>query len=63
VDIGHHLGLVVVAEGVETPDELRQVAATGVDVVQGYIYSQPVPADELVATLYRAGWARSLRRS
>lgn len=63
VDIGHHLGLVVVAEGVETAEELRQVAATGVDVVQGYIYSQPVPADELVATLYRAGWARSLRRS
>lgn len=62
VDIGHHLGLVVVAEGVETPEELRQVAATGADVVQGYIYSQPVPAAELVATLHRAGWARSLER-
>lgn len=47
VDIGHHLGLTVVAEGVEQHDAVRRVAELGCDQVQGFVYTRPLPADEL----------------
>jgi diguanylate cyclase (GGDEF)-like protein len=45
--LSHALGLSVVAEGVETPAELRWLAEHGCDVAQGYYISRPVPAQEL----------------
>jgi EAL domain-containing protein (putative c-di-GMP-specific phosphodiesterase class I) len=54
IDLGHNLGLTVVAEGVETPalwDELRRL---GSDVAQGWYVAHPAPADE-VAPLLRPG--------
>jgi EAL domain-containing protein (putative c-di-GMP-specific phosphodiesterase class I) len=53
VELGHQLDLVVVAEGVETSDELDVVTATGCDVVQGYFYARPMPSDQLAAWLER----------
>ncbi len=38
-----------VAEGVETDNQLRQVQALGIDTVQGYYYSKPVPGDQIPA--------------
>jgi diguanylate cyclase (GGDEF)-like protein len=47
VELGHQLGLGVVAEGVETQMELTVVASTGCDVVQGYHFARPMPLDQL----------------
>jgi diguanylate cyclase (GGDEF)-like protein len=49
--LSHALGLSVVAEGVETEEELEWLRANGCDVAQGYYISKPVPADELAARL------------
>jgi EAL domain-containing protein (putative c-di-GMP-specific phosphodiesterase class I) len=42
VEVGHSLGLHVVAEGVETPDQFRMVREIGCDAAQGYLISAPV---------------------
>jgi diguanylate cyclase (GGDEF)-like protein len=42
VDLGHNLGLTVVAEGVETAAALEALTAIGVDVVQGYFTGRPM---------------------
>jgi EAL domain-containing protein (putative c-di-GMP-specific phosphodiesterase class I) len=55
--LSHALGLTVVAEGVETPAELRWLASHGCDVVQGYGISRPLPAPQLAA------WVASYRPS
>ncbi|HWE64239.1 MAG TPA: EAL domain-containing protein [Chloroflexota bacterium] len=54
IDLGHNLGLAVVAEGVENQATWNQLAALGCDLVQGYHLSRPLPAAELTR------WARSL---
>ncbi|HEY2259211.1 MAG TPA: EAL domain-containing protein [Solirubrobacteraceae bacterium] len=43
VELGHALGLRVVAEGVETESQLAQLRDLGCDGAQGYLFSQPVP--------------------
>jgi diguanylate cyclase (GGDEF)-like protein len=47
VDLGHNLGLVVVAEGVEDQRSLAQLRALGCDTAQGYYLSPPIPADQV----------------
>ncbi|WP_424949872.1 EAL domain-containing protein [Deinococcus sp.] len=44
VGLAHDLGLEVVAEGIETPEQLGAVMELGCDAVQGYLYSRPLPA-------------------
>ncbi len=41
VDLAHRLGITVVAEGVETPAELRAVGALGCDEAQGFLLGRP----------------------
>ncbi|AKF11544.1 diguanylate cyclase/phosphodiesterase (GGDEF & EAL domains) with PAS/PAC sensor(s) [Sandaracinus amylolyticus] len=43
--LGHQLGLDVLAEGVETPTQLEQLANVGCDEVQGYLFGKPMPPD------------------
>jgi diguanylate cyclase (GGDEF)-like protein/PAS domain S-box-containing protein len=50
--LAHGLNLVVVAEGVETEGQLAFLRDMGCDKIQGYLFSRPVPADDL-ATLLR----------
>ncbi|MCA0146750.1 bifunctional diguanylate cyclase/phosphodiesterase [Blastococcus sp. LR1] len=45
------LDLILVAEGVETPEQARTLAALGCPLAQGYLYSRPRPVAELVAEL------------
>jgi diguanylate cyclase (GGDEF)-like protein len=45
--MGHALGLRVVAEGVETFEQLRFLLGRGCDAVQGYLVGRPVPASVL----------------
>jgi EAL domain-containing protein (putative c-di-GMP-specific phosphodiesterase class I) len=44
VDLGHNLGMSIVAEGVETESALTCLAAFGCDVAQGYYLSRPTTA-------------------
>jgi diguanylate cyclase (GGDEF)-like protein len=46
VDLGHGLGLVVAAEGVETEVQLEQLRALGCDSAQGYLFSPAVPGEQ-----------------
>ena len=55
IGVGHSMGIKVMAEGVETKDQLDFLRAQECDLVQGYYYSRPVPADTF-ATLFRSGF-------
>ena len=46
IALGHRLALTVVAEGVETREEYEFLRAEGCDAIQGYLFSQPLPAEE-----------------
>jgi EAL domain-containing protein (putative c-di-GMP-specific phosphodiesterase class I) len=46
ISLAHSLRLKVVAEGVETPEQLRFLRSLGCDQYQGFYFSPPVPADE-----------------
>ena len=48
VALAHGLGLTVVAEGVETAEQLAALHLAGCDLAQGYFLSKPVPPDLLV---------------
>jgi diguanylate cyclase (GGDEF)-like protein/PAS domain S-box-containing protein len=60
IDIGHSLGLTVVAEGVETQAAWDLLAELGCDMVQGYLITRPLPARQLGRWL-SAGWAPRAR--
>jgi len=47
VQLSKALGLVVLAEGVETPTHLERVTALGCDLYQGYLMSRPISADRV----------------
>jgi len=49
--MGKTLGLAVVAEGVETTEQLQMLQLMGCDEIQGFIASPPVPADEAMQML------------
>ncbi len=51
IELGHGLRLGVVAEGVETPEQLEFLRATGCDVYQGHLFSAAVPPEELALLL------------
>ncbi len=46
IDIADFLSVPVIAEGVETEEQLGSLKALGCDIVQGYFFSRPVPAAE-----------------
>jgi diguanylate cyclase (GGDEF)-like protein len=46
--LGRNLGIATVAEGVETEEQLIALRAAGCQLAQGYLFSRPVPASELV---------------
>jgi diguanylate cyclase (GGDEF)-like protein len=48
IDLGHNMGLRVVAEGIESEAVWRLLAALGCDQGQGYFMSRPIPGDRLV---------------
>jgi diguanylate cyclase (GGDEF)-like protein len=54
VELGHALGLTVVAEGVESDQQLAQLKRVGCDGAQGYLFSRPVPEDGVGALLRTA---------
>ena len=51
ITLGHDLGLRVVAEGVERPEERAALLRHGCDECQGYLFAAPMPRDELAPLL------------
>ncbi len=47
VTLAHALGLVAIAEGIESDGQLASVRALGCDLAQGFLFARPVPAGEL----------------
>lgn len=46
--LGHELNMTIVAEGVETEDQLDSLREMGCDIAQGYLLSRPVTADKII---------------
>ncbi|MBO7473545.1 MAG: EAL domain-containing protein [Ruminococcus sp.] len=51
IDIARILEVPVIAEGVETKEQLDLLEDLGCDIIQGYYFSKPLPAEELTALL------------
>jgi len=49
IELAHHLDLKVVAEGVETQEQVAILARLGCDEFQGYYFCRPLNSDEIVA--------------
>ena len=59
VDLARSLGMRVVAEGVETPEQLAELRRLGCDVGQGFLWTVPLPGPELVPFLRSAADERA----
>jgi diguanylate cyclase (GGDEF)-like protein len=55
IELGHNLGLRVIAEGVEDPDTLARLRGLGCDGAQGYLLSLPLPAADVRGAAARLG--------
>ncbi|MFA6921120.1 MAG: EAL domain-containing protein [Gallionella sp.] len=49
--LGHELGMIVVAEGCERQEEIDVLLEAGVDAIQGFFYARPMPEDKLLQWL------------
>jgi EAL domain-containing protein (putative c-di-GMP-specific phosphodiesterase class I) len=54
ISMTHQLGLGVVAEGIETEEQLRFLKSCGCECVQGYLFGKPLPEEEAKAFIGRA---------
>ena len=55
IGVGHSMNIKLMAEGVETKNQLDFLVSHGCDLVQGYYFSRPVPADTF-ASLFKSGF-------
>jgi len=56
VELGHNLKRTVIAEGIETQQQLDCVRALGCDFGQGFLFSEPLDAEQTEAMLTRPPW-------
>lgn len=56
IDLGHNLGLKVVAEGVENEEVWHLLANLGCDIAQGYYMSKPIPNEKFVEWMKNSRW-------
>ncbi len=56
IELGHDLGLKIVAEGVEAQAEVQRLHELGCDFAQGYYFSRPVPATKAAELLTRGNF-------
>ena len=61
VDLAHVLGMTVVAEGVETAQQLAQVAALGCEGSQGFFFARPMSSDAFAGLMHADAGAGELR--
>ena len=53
IQLAHRLNLEVIAEGVETEEQLRALVSKNCDIIQGYIFSKPLPSGQVERILRR----------
>jgi EAL domain-containing protein (putative c-di-GMP-specific phosphodiesterase class I) len=53
IGLARAVGIVAVAEGVETTEQLTALQELGCDFAQGYLWSRPVPAGEFDETVLK----------
>lgn len=56
--LGHSLGIKVIAEGVETDEQLAHLRREGVDAIQGFLFARPMPAAQMAALMRDAPFHR-----
>ena len=44
----HDMQLEIVSEGVETKEQMEAISALGIDYIQGYYFSKPIPGEEFL---------------
>jgi EAL domain-containing protein (putative c-di-GMP-specific phosphodiesterase class I) len=58
VSLGHHMGMKVTTEGVETADQVAALSAMGCDQLQGYHFGRPQPVDRIASEMLKQTSAR-----
>ncbi|TFV85949.1 EAL domain-containing protein [Blastococcus sp. CT_GayMR16] len=56
VELANTLGLLTVAEGIETAQQSETLAALGCDIAQGYLFSRPIEAEAVSLVMAAATW-------
>jgi EAL domain-containing protein (putative c-di-GMP-specific phosphodiesterase class I) len=47
----HNMGMTIISEGVETREQAQTMANMGVEYIQGFYFSKPIPSDEFLEFL------------
>jgi EAL domain-containing protein (putative c-di-GMP-specific phosphodiesterase class I) len=61
IQLGHNMGKVVTAEGVNNHNQLHLLAIEGCDEYQGYYYSKPLPANQFIERIERIEYPEPTR--
>jgi EAL domain-containing protein (putative c-di-GMP-specific phosphodiesterase class I) len=51
VELAHAADMKLIAEGVETPEQMRELMKNGADYFQGYLFSKPLSAEDLIGNM------------
>ncbi|BBH22639.1 hypothetical protein Back11_39840 [Paenibacillus baekrokdamisoli] len=57
IDMSHGMNLRVIAEGVETQEQLKYLQAMNCDIVQGYFIDRPMPSEQLELRYLKGVWS------
>ncbi|MGZ4509038.1 MAG: putative bifunctional diguanylate cyclase/phosphodiesterase [Blastococcus sp.] len=61
VELANTLGLITIAEGIETQQQSEHCSALGCDIAQGYLFSRPIDADAVNALMAERRWPELVR--
>lgn len=53
VDLAHAADMILIPEGVETVEQMKELLETGADYFQGYLFAKPLSASELAASVHK----------
>lgn len=63
IQLAKRLDLAVVAEGVETLEELNVVVTLGVDYIQGFLFAKPERLEDILSSEHYCGWPKQLKET
>lgn len=61
IELAHKMSLNVIAEGVETPAQVRYMHKHNCEIIQGYIFGEPVPAEKFIDYL-KVDWRKEVEK-